>query len=90
VYLDNSMLTFFDIEPNSHIPLHKHPHEQISYVVKGSMTMTVGDQTRVMREGDIAVIPSGVEHRVDTGSEPLFAIDAWHPRREDYILDKTK
>jgi quercetin dioxygenase-like cupin family protein len=87
VYLDNSMMTFFDIEPGSRIPPHKHPHEQISYVVKGSMKMTVGGEIRSMREGDIAVIPPNVEHQVETGDEPVLAIDAWHPRRDDYVLD---
>jgi quercetin dioxygenase-like cupin family protein len=87
VYLDNSMMTFFDIQPNSRIPAHKHPHEQISYLVKGSMKMTVGGETRSMREGDIAVIPPFVEHQVEVGDEPVLAIDAWHPRRDDYILD---
>lgn len=87
VYLDHSMLTFFDIEPGSRIPAHKHPHEQISYVVKGSMKMIVGGEMRRMAEGDIAVIPPNVEHQVETGDEAVLAIDAWHPRRDDYILD---
>ncbi|RJP16070.1 MAG: cupin domain-containing protein [Candidatus Abyssobacteria bacterium SURF_5] len=87
VYLDNSMMTFFDIQPNSRIPLHKHPHEQISYLVKGKMKMIVGGEERSMQEGDIAIIPPNVEHEVQVGEEPVLAIDAWHPRRADYILD---
>jgi quercetin dioxygenase-like cupin family protein len=88
VYLESSMMTFFDIKPHSRIPLHKHPHEQISYLVKGTMKMRVGDETRMMHEGDIAVIPPNVEHEIEIGDAPVFAIDAWHPRREDYILNK--
>ncbi len=88
VYLENSMMTFFDIQPHSRIPRHKHPHEQISYLVRGAMKMTVGDETRMMRQGDIAVIPPNVEHEIETGDEPVLAIDGWHPKREDYILDR--
>lgn len=88
VYLENSMMTFFDIQPGSRISLHKHPHEQISYLIKGSMTMKVGGETRVMHEGDIAVIPPNVDHEIEVGKEPVLAIDAWHPRREDYVLDR--
>ncbi len=88
VYLENTMMTFFDLKAGSHIPAHKHPHEQISYLVRGSMKMRVGDQTRVMNEGDIAVVPANVEHEVEVGPEPVFALDAWHPIRQDYILDK--
>lgn len=88
VYLDNNMMTFFDLEPGSAIPSHKHPHEQISYIAKGSLTMTVGGETRTMREGDIAVVPPNVEHSAQTGDQPTLAIDSWHPIREDYVLDR--
>lgn len=88
VYLENTMMTFFDLQPGSRIPLHKHEHEQISYVVRGSLKMTVAGQTKLMREGDIAVIPGNVEHEAEVGEEPTFALDAWYPIREDYVLDK--
>jgi len=88
VYLDNAMMTFFDLQPGSTIPPHKHPHEQISFVVKGSMKMTVGGETRMVSEGDIAVIPPDVEHSAEVGEEPVFALDGWYPIREDYVLDK--
>jgi len=88
VYLENAMMTFFDLEPGSRIPLHKHSHEQISYVVRGSLTMTVGGETRTMPEGDIAVVPANVEHGAEVGDQPTFALDAWYPVRDDYILDK--
>jgi quercetin dioxygenase-like cupin family protein len=88
VYLKNTMMTFFDIEPGSRIPPHKHEHEQISYVVKGALKMTVGGETKLMREGDIAVIPGDVEHEAEAvGDEPTLALDGWYPVREDYILD---
>jgi quercetin dioxygenase-like cupin family protein len=88
VYLENTMMTFFDLKAGSRIPAHRHTHEQISYVVKGSMKMRVGGETRDMKEGDIAVVPSNVEHEAEVGAEPVFALDAWHPVRQDYILDK--
>jgi quercetin dioxygenase-like cupin family protein len=88
VYLENAMMTFFDLQPGARIPAHKHEHEQISYVVKGTLKMTVGGETKLMREGDIAVVPANVEHAAEVGDEPTFALDAWHPVREDYILDK--
>ena len=88
VYLENTMMTIFDLQPGSRIPLHKHPHEQISYVAKGSLKMTVAGQAKVMQEGDIAVIPPNVEHEAEVGDEQTLALDAWHPIREDYVLDK--
>jgi quercetin dioxygenase-like cupin family protein len=88
VYLQKTMMTFFDLQPGSRIPPHKHEHEQISYVVKGALKMTVGGETKLMREGDIAVVPSNVEHEAEVGDEPTFALDAWYPVRDDYVLDK--
>jgi quercetin dioxygenase-like cupin family protein len=88
VYLENSMMTFFDLEPASAIPSHKHPHEQITYLVRGSLEMTVDGETRIMVEGDIAVVPPEVEHFAVTGEQPTLAVDSWYPIREDYVLDK--
>jgi quercetin dioxygenase-like cupin family protein len=90
VYLENTMMTFFDLQPGSRIPPHKHHHEQISYVVKGSLTMTVGGETKTMSEGDIAVVPADVEHAAEVGDQATFALDAWHPIRDDYVLDKRE
>jgi quercetin dioxygenase-like cupin family protein len=87
VYLENSMMTFFDLEPGSAIPAHKHPHEQITYLPKGSLKMTVGDETRTMMAGDIAVVPPEVEHSAEA-LEASYAVDSWYPIREDYVLDK--
>ena len=87
VYLENSMMTTFDIEPGSAIPSHKHPHEQITFLVKGSLKMTVGDETRTMQASDIAVVPPEVEHSAEA-LEPSLAVDSWYPIREDYVLDK--
>ena len=87
VYLENSMMTFFDLEPGSAIPSHKHPHEQITCLVKGSLKMTVGDETRTIQAGDIAVVPPEVGHSAEA-LEPSYAVDSWYPIREDYVLDK--
>jgi quercetin dioxygenase-like cupin family protein len=89
VYIENAMMTFFELQPGSVIPRHKHPHEQISYIANGSLTMTVAGETRVMGQGDIAVIPPNVEHEAVVGDRPTLALDAWYPIREDYVLDRS-
>lgn len=87
VYLENSMMTFFDFQPGSAIPSHKHPHEQITYLVKGSLEMTVAGETMTMQDGDIAVVPANAEHSAKVGDAPAFAVDSWYPVRDDYVLD---
>lgn len=43
---------------------HSHEHEdELFYVVKGSFRMEYRDRVEVLREGDMVVVPRGVEHR---------------------------
>ena len=81
---DKAMMTFFDFAPDAVIPSHKHPHEQITYVVKGELEFTVEGETQVLGEGDGVVVLSNQEHSARVLSKPAKAVDAWYPIREDY------
>jgi quercetin dioxygenase-like cupin family protein len=82
---DKTMMTIFEFEPNAVIPSHKHPHEQITYVLEGELEFTVEGETRLLRKGDGVVIPSNHEHSARVLKAPAKALDAWYPRREDYL-----
>jgi quercetin dioxygenase-like cupin family protein len=84
VYLEHAMVTFFDFEPGSVIPEHSHPHEQITYVVRGAMEFRLGDETRVLRAGEGVCCPPEVTHSAVVLDEPTAALDAWYPLREEY------
>ncbi|MBN1955229.1 MAG: cupin domain-containing protein [Anaerolineae bacterium] len=84
VWLENVMITFFTFEPNTVIPAHAHPHEQITYVVEGALEFTLGGETRLLRSGEGVCIPLAVQHGARVLDEPAFVLDAWHPPREDY------
>ena len=79
---DKTMMTF---EPNAVIPPHKHPHEQITYVIEGEMEFTVEGETKVLKAGDGVVIYSNQEHSAKILNKPAKAVDAWYPIREDYL-----
>lgn len=81
---DKTMMTFFEFEPNAIIPSHKHPHEQITYVIEGEMEFTVEGETRILKKGDGVVILSNQEHSAKVLDKSTKAVDAWHPIREDY------
>ncbi len=87
-HLINVMVTWVEMEPGSVLPEHKHGHEQISLVVEGALELTVGGETRVMKKGDAAVVPSNVLHSGRVLDEFTVAIDAWNPIREDYLYKK--
>jgi len=82
---DKTMMTIFEFEVNAVIPLHKHPHEQITYIIEGELEFTVEGKTRILRKGDGVVIPSNHEHSAKVLTAPAKAVDAWYPRREDYL-----
>jgi quercetin dioxygenase-like cupin family protein len=71
------------LQANTTIPLHQHPHEQVTYVIEGRFQFTVGAETTVLGPGMVALIPGGVMH----GGTTLTAcrvIDLFSPVREDY------
>ncbi len=85
-HLDNVMMTYMEFAPGSILPEHKHPHEQITTIIAGNMEMTVGDQTQLMRPGDVVTVPPNILHSAKVIEEKAIAIDAWSPIREDYKL----
>jgi quercetin dioxygenase-like cupin family protein len=71
------------IEAGTRVPDHAHPHEQITYVVKGRLEMCVGVETYVLGSGDSLLIPSEATH-CGTAQEETTLIDVFSPPREDF------
>lgn len=71
------------LEPDTPIPIHNHPHEQVTYLLHGRMEFVVGDEKRTMEPGDIAIIPGGVPHGGHAITE-CRVIDVFAPARDDY------
>ncbi len=64
--------------------LHSHPHEQMSYCLRGAIEFTIDGVTTLLRAGDTIVIPGGAEHGVKA-LEPSALLDAFTPLREDLL-----
>jgi quercetin dioxygenase-like cupin family protein len=55
-------------------PFRKHvhvTHDEIGYVLSGAGSVTVGNLTRDVTQGDIWVIPANTPHAADFKSEPV-------------------
>jgi quercetin dioxygenase-like cupin family protein len=77
------------LEKGSQVALHQHPHEQLSYIVRGRLRFTVGGEVREVGPGDAVLILGGVPHMVDTLEEALV-IDTFSPPREDLLaIDRS-
>ncbi len=78
------LLSVVDLAPGAVIPLHSHPHEQITTLISGHLEITAGGETRRCKPGDVCVFPGGTAHSVVNGPEPARALDAFSPVREEY------
>ena len=79
------MLSYVHIAPNAVVEQHSHPHEQVGIVVEGRAHFYIGDEDRILVQGDMYRIPGGVPHRVVGLEEGAVALDVFHPIREDYL-----
>lgn len=81
---ERMLVSVVDLSPNATIPPHSHPHEQTGMVVKGEMELTIGGETRVVKAGDVYVVPGGIEHGVRMGDAPCQVVETFAPVREEY------
>jgi len=81
---DKIMISIVDIEPKTVVPVHTHTNEQAGIVLKGLLQMTIAGEERTLKESDIYVIPSNVEHGVAQGDTFCQVADLFSPPREDY------
>jgi quercetin dioxygenase-like cupin family protein len=76
--------------PGTTVARHSHDHtEQVMLILDGSVTMTIGDDTRDMRAGDLCVVNRGVEHELHSADGVTF-IEALGPVPLDHIPDPER
>jgi quercetin dioxygenase-like cupin family protein len=86
---DNATLAFTTLEPGHEPNPHKHPHEQIVYVLEGELRFVVGEEEAIVGPGSMLVIPPDTVHYAQTiGDEPAVDLSVFSPRREDYALEE--
>lgn len=78
------LLSIVEIAPGAVIPNHTHPHEQAGILLDGELEFTIDGQTRILKPGEVYIIPGNVEHKVKAGSVSAKALDIFSPVREEY------
>jgi quercetin dioxygenase-like cupin family protein len=81
---DRVTMAVVELEPNSVVPQHQHPNEQLGLVLKGRMTFTIGGEKREVAAGDTYCIPGNVPHEVVTGPDGAVVLDVFSPIRADW------
>lgn len=84
VNLERTMLTYFEIDPNSSFDMHSHINEQITMVLEGELFFNVKDRIICVKKGEVIAIPSNLPHAAFTKDSSVKAVDAWSPIIEKY------
>src|SRR6478735_7994518 len=68
-----------------HALKHAHPHEQIVYMISGSMDFHIeGERHRLGPGALIAIPPNAMHHGEVVGTEEAVLLDVFTPRRGEY------
>lgn len=84
VYGEKTLMTEFLLKRGSVLPRHTHPHEQIGYLVRGRIRLSIGTDEHDVLPGDSWCIPGDVEHGAEI-FEDSVAVEVFSPVREDYL-----
>jgi quercetin dioxygenase-like cupin family protein len=77
-------------EAGTRVARHSHATaEQVMWIVEGDVTMTVGEETRVLGAGDVVVVNRGVEHELYSEGGMTF-VEALSPVLRDHVPDPER
>jgi len=77
----NLTITWVEGEPESRQSNHTHPDsEQVYVIVRGRGRMCVGEESSLVQEGTMILIPPGASHSIENvGEDPLVYVSATAP-----------
>ena len=89
LHAERLTIGFVDIDPGVLVPEHRHDNEQVGFVQRGSVTMTVAGQARELGVGETYSIAGGVPHSARAGGDGVSVVDVFAPVREDWKTAPT-
>ncbi len=79
---EHANIQHFRIEPGAVVPEHSHPHEQLGYVVSGTLTFHVGGTEVAVEAGDSYHFAGDEPHAAENrGQDIVEGIDIFSPPR---------
>ncbi len=70
--------------PHAVAPTHRHPEEQMGAVLEGELEFEIAGEKRIVRAGDIWVIPPHVPHSARALEHGCVALDIFAPPRSGF------
>lgn len=83
-YDANLMLVKVAFEAGGIGAIHHHYHTQMSYVESGRFAITIADETRELKTGDVYHLPPNIPHGA-VALEAGVLVDVFTPMREDFV-----
>ena len=80
----NVMLAQVFLKKGCPIAPHKHESEQMTYILKGLMELTLPDRKVKLAEGQVLLIPPNLEHSA-VALEDTLDLDVFSPIRKDWL-----
>ena len=77
-------LAVIDLEPGCAVPEHDHHNEQLGVVIRGSVTMVIEGESRILHAGETYFAPAGVPHAATAGEGGATVVDVFSPARADW------
>jgi quercetin dioxygenase-like cupin family protein len=84
VHGEYATLSLLELEPNTVVPEHSHPNEQLGICIEGSLVFRVADETREIGPGGTWRVLSDVPHSVTTGPDGAVLVEVFAPARSDW------
>ncbi|UCG07876.1 MAG: cupin domain-containing protein [Desulfobacterales bacterium] len=81
---DKMLISFIENPAGCVFPVHSHESEQILIMLEGEEEHVCGDETFLMKAGDVCVHPSNVPHGGQTKTG-FKGIDIFCPPRPDHV-----
>lgn len=78
------MLMEVQLKAGSSLPIHSHPQEQVTYVVKGRLRMMLAGEPHELAAGDVLLMLGDALHGVEV-LEDALVIDTFSPPRWDLL-----
>ncbi len=78
------MAVEFRFKKGAVLEVHTHPHEQIGYIVNGTLELEIDGRKEILKTGDTYYVAPDIPHGAVV-LEDSVVFDAFTPQREDFL-----
>jgi quercetin dioxygenase-like cupin family protein len=84
VHGERVTFSLVELDAGTVVPEHSHENEQLGMVLSGSLSFTIGGETRAVGPGQAWCITGHIPHSVVAGAEGAVLVEVFSPVRADW------